>query len=59
MNKDIMIKLGFGEQVALVEQGKCPMCKEEVNQEDFESDKSRKEFKISGMCQVCQDEIFV
>jgi hypothetical protein len=56
MNKEIMKQLGFGEEVAKVESGICPTCGEGVGK--FRDHLSEKEYKISGMCQNCQDKIF-
>jgi ssDNA-binding Zn-finger/Zn-ribbon topoisomerase 1 len=53
-----MRKAGFDKQVDLVENGKCPLCGEDINMESFKDDVSIKEFKISGICQKCQDSIF-
>jgi len=58
MNKDIMKKLGFGKEVELVEKGYCPFCKKQINPDDFTDQLSIVEFKISGLCQSCQDEWF-
>lgn len=58
MNKEIMKKMGFGKEVELVENGYCPFCKKPVKMEDFRDHISRAEFKISGLCQTCQDEWF-
>lgn len=58
MNKDILRKVGFSKEVDLTEQNKCPLCKEPINEDLFRDDLSRKEFKISGLCQKCQDETF-
>jgi len=58
MNKDIMRAAGFGDEVALVEQGKCPFCKSRVNKSSFRDEISLKEFGISGLCQKCQDRVF-
>lgn len=58
MNKDIMNALGFTAQVAAVNAGKCPICGKEIKLCDFKDELSRREFKISGMCQVCQDNMF-
>lgn len=58
MNKDIMRAMGFGEMVKLVEQGKCPFCKEEVKMEDFEDELSKKDFEVTGLCQKCQNETY-
>ena len=58
MNKDIMIAAGFKKEVSLVGLGKCLFCKKEVNLKDFKDLLSMKEFKISGICQKCQDKTF-
>lgn len=58
MNKDIMNQAGFGEQVKKVEAGNCPMCGKLIDRTTFKDDLSLKEFRISGMCQACQDDIF-
>ena len=58
MNKKILRKLGFEEEVNLTEGGKCPMCGEEIDMEDFKDPESRREFEISGFCQSCQEEVF-
>ena len=34
----------------------CPICKEEIK--GFRDPRSIKEYKISGMCQKCQDKTF-
>jgi hypothetical protein len=34
------------------------LCKRKVNKDEFRDELSRKEFEISGLCQLCQDEIF-
>jgi len=39
--------------------GTCPLCGRVIaNMRDFKDDLSYKEFKISGMCQECQDSVF-
>ena len=58
MNKRILQLAGFGEEVMAVERGDCPLCKRKVNKDEFRDELSRKEFEISGLCQLCQDEIF-
>jgi len=58
MNKKIMEVSGLGDMVKAVEEGLCPFCRNPVNFEDFRDDLSRREFKISGLCQKCQDEFF-
>lgn len=39
-----------------IENNRCTMCGEAA--ENFTDSLSEKEFSISGMCQVCQDEVF-
>jgi len=56
MNKDIMRAAGFEKEVDRVDQGLCPTCGKEIG--PFRNDIARKEFKISGMCQDCQDLVF-
>lgn len=58
MNKDIMRAAGFGKHVEDVEKGLCPFCNKPIKREDFKDELSRKEFKISGLCQKCQDATF-
>jgi hypothetical protein len=36
----------------------CPFCGKAVNQSDFRDTLSVKEFRISGLCQSCQDDFF-
>ena len=57
MNETIMRQIGFGEQVDLIKRGLCPSCKQPLG--EFKDALSRKEFGISGLCQKCQDKIFV
>jgi len=40
------------------EEKKCPFCKKPINEEEFRDKISRNEFKVSGLCQKCQDEFF-
>jgi hypothetical protein len=58
MNKNIMRALGFGNEVAKVEAGRCPFCGKQVNIADFRDDCSIRECSISGLCQACQDDTF-
>jgi len=39
-----------------IEQKKCPTCNNDIG--EFRDEISKKEYKISGMCQKCQDEVF-
>jgi len=37
----------------------CVFCKKSIDPDkDFRNEISKKEFKISGICQDCQDEVF-
>jgi hypothetical protein len=56
MNRKIMEALGFKEDMALVDAGKCPVCKQPIT--GFRNEDSEKEFRVSGMCQDCQDKTF-
>ena len=38
--------------------GYCATCGEAIDQAGFRDDLSRREYTISGMCQVCQDSVF-
>ena len=58
MNKKIMKQAGFGKAVEAVEKGLCPFCNKPVKMADFKDELSKREHKISGLCQKCQDETF-
>ena len=53
-----MKKAGFGNEVKNVEAGICPFCKRKADVKKFRDKLSEKEFKISGLCQECQDKTF-
>lgn len=38
--------------------GMCPTCKQQIKINSFRDDISRKEFRLSGLCQECQDKFF-
>lgn len=58
MNKNIMRKMGFEKEVKAVEMGICPFCQKLIYPDEFRDESSRDEFKISGLCQKCQDKTF-
>ena len=58
MNQSIMKKVGFGREVKLVKEKKCPFCKKSILLESFRDQLSIKEYRISGLCQDCQDSMF-
>ena len=53
-----MEQMGFSEQIKLVELNKCPFCNKPVEINEFRDEISKKEYKISGLCQECQDKTF-
>jgi Zn-dependent M32 family carboxypeptidase len=58
MNKQIMKALGFDKEVEKVESGACPFCSKKIDMKDFRNELSVREYKISGLCQNCQDKMF-
>lgn len=58
MNKDILKVFGFWGFLKRIDEGRCPFCNNVIHKELFRDDKSREEFRISGLCQDCQDETF-
>lgn len=57
MNKKI-IKQIFPQAVIDVENGQCPFCRKKINIEDFTDSLSLREFRISGICNSCQNKVF-
>lgn len=57
MNKEI-VKQFFPEMVDNFEKGLCSICGEKIQDNEFKDNLSKKEYKISGMCQKCQDKTF-
>lgn len=53
-----MKALGFDQHVEDVENGICPFCKKVIKIEEFDDELFLKEYKISGLCPTCQNEIF-
>ena len=69
MNKKLMEQAGFAKEVAVVESGHCPFCgkvlvglfvvgSDDTEGSEFRDALSFKEYKISGLCQNCQDNVF-
>lgn len=56
--RKLLREMGFNKEVDRVDVGLCPLCDKKVDEGDFKDILSRREFKISGMCQACQDDIF-
>lgn len=53
-----MENAGFSKEMKMIDAGKCPLCGKIISPCEFRDELSVKEYKISGMCQHCQDEIF-
>ena len=47
--------LAVGAKLA-VQNDRCALCRQEAK--EFKDELSKKEFRISGMCQACQDKVF-
>jgi hypothetical protein len=58
MSKDILRKVGMEKEVCRVKRGLCPTCGIEIDENSFKDELSLREFRISGMCQKCQDSVF-
>lgn len=59
-NKSEEVKLAlesmFPGTLEAINSGKCPMCRKPIK--EFKDELSIREFKISGLCQECQDLCF-
>jgi hypothetical protein len=57
---ELLKALGFDDEVENLKSGRCPFCgSTKTSKEDFRDEMSYREFKISGLCQGCQDRSFV
>lgn len=56
MDHNIMAR-AFPEMIARKDAGLCPGCGRPIDPEGFKDELSRREFRITGMCQACQDEM--
>ncbi len=56
--KKLLTSVGFDKEVKNVELGNCPFCGLAVKENEFRDELSKREFKISGICQTCQDDFF-
>ncbi|MDD5649036.1 MAG: hypothetical protein PHF86_01265 [Candidatus Nanoarchaeia archaeon] len=56
--KNLLCEIGFKKEVQRIDLGLCPFCGISIKKDDFRDELSKKEFKISGLCQKCQDKIF-
>lgn len=56
---ETMSQLAFGRsRCDSIEGDICIACENPAPPDSFRDDRSRKEFALSAMCQVCQDDIF-
>ena len=54
-----MLKNTFGiDRVGSIEAEVCATCGDLIEADGFTDELSRKEYKISGMCQNCQNSVF-
>lgn len=57
--KRFLTDMGFVAEIAAVDLGFCPFCRQPVVQGEFKDARSEREFGISGLCQKCQDSMFL
>ena len=51
--------MNFQRERRLKSKGLCPWCEKEINPNtEFKDADSYKEYKLSGLCQKCQDDFF-
>ena len=59
MNENLMRAAGFGKEVDAVREGRCPFCGKTIDpRTEFKNSLSYHEYRISGLCQSCQDSTF-
>jgi len=58
MNKSITRHAGFRKEVERVEAVICPGCGQPVDEKTFKYREYLREFKVSGLCEKCQDLYF-
>tara|TARA_R110002051_G_scaffold1143_2_gene5784 strand:- start:168 stop:422 length:255 start_codon:yes stop_codon:yes gene_type:complete len=57
--EDLLAILGGSPRKEVITTGRCMSCKtDSITEDSFRDDLSIKEYKISGMCQKCQDDFF-
>lgn len=57
INKFIREGLGIDRE-GNIRDNTCVFCGEKVTEESFRDELSLKEYRISGICQTCQDDVF-
>lgn len=58
MNEALMREHGFGQEVDEKNRGICPVCKKRADENEFVTDLEKVEFKKTGICKPCQDNLF-
>ena len=53
-----MTAFGLGGMLDEIRKGNCPFCLAPIFMSQFKNEISKREFKISGLCQKCQDKTF-
>ena len=56
--KSFLRSLGFGREVSMVEECRCPLCADRVDEDEFRNEMFMREFESSGLCQECQYTVF-
>ncbi len=59
MDKETMKKMGFEKEMELIGESKCPFCEKTIDAvTEFKDSASEEEYRVSGLCQLCQDDVF-
>ena len=53
-----LVESGFEMSAARIAFGRCTLCGQKVDINEFVDEIGRREYGISGMCQSCQDDVF-
>jgi hypothetical protein len=56
LNKPVFKLYPYKKTLAM--RGLCTFCSKPIAEESFRSDLGRKEYTVTGMCQLCQDNAF-
>lgn len=57
--KRLLRAIGYNVAVDRVERARCAFCDTPIRLEDFKDQKDLDEYNISGLCQTCQDLMFL
>lgn len=58
LDRQALLELLFPLEVARRRRGRCPLCGRRPDEALLRDEPSRREFRQSGLCQACQDEVF-